>query len=97
MFCTVLGSFLGWTGEAQMRMRNFSVGANAIYRFACNSLERISVLGLCLPFCTAVHREMRIWPDKYWPDAAPRQDFRNLWFAATGSDTGIAGVDSGLR
>jgi len=75
-----------------MRPRSFSLGANAIYGFIFNSLEQISLLGPSLRFCTAVHRGKRIWPDAYWPDAAPRRDFRNLWFAAPRGDTGIAGV-----
>jgi len=93
MFCTVLWSFLGGRdGPTQMRMRRFRLARMLFTGSFAIAWSKYRALGPFFPFCTAVHRGKRIWPDTYWPDAAPRRDFRNLWFAATRSDTGIAGV-----
>jgi hypothetical protein len=47
---------------------------------------------------TAVHREKGIWAKADWPDVEAIRPFRNLWLAATRSDTGLAGDGiSGLR
>jgi hypothetical protein len=41
---------------------------------------------------TAVHREEGIWARADWPDVKPIRPFRNLWLAATRSDTGLVGA-----
>lgn len=47
---------------------------------------------------TAVHRDEGIWARADWPDVKPIRPFRNLWLAATRSDTDLAGAGiSGLR